>query len=94
MTPARRPFLVLPVGFTLADVRWLACGDLGSADPEAQLEADLERDGQRRRWLAAPAATVERYRHELDDSSSPARIAGRLRARVEAAEKRRLAGIT
>ena len=84
----RAPFLVLPVGYTIEDVRWLV------TDPAAELEADLERDGQRRRWLAAPAATVERYRHELDDSSSPARIAGRLRARVEAAEKRRLAGIT
>ena len=56
VTPARRPFLVLPVGFTLADVRWLACGDLGTADPEAQLDADLRRDGQRRRWLGAGVA--------------------------------------
>ena len=46
MIPAR-PFLVLPVGYSLADVKWLA------ADPEAQLEADLSRDSRRRRWLGA-----------------------------------------
>lgn len=87
MTPAR-PFLVLPVGFTLADVRWLAC------DPAAQLERDLDRDGARRRWLSPPADVVERYAAELDDETSDARRAGRLRAEVTAAEKRRLAGIT
>ena len=55
MTPAR-PFLVFLVGFTLADVRWLACGGPDPADPEAQLDADLRRDGQRRRWLGAGVA--------------------------------------
>ena len=85
----RALFLVLPVGFTLADVKWLV------TDPAAELEAALERDGRRRRWLAAPAAEVERYRHELDEGEAPARRAGRQRAAVEAAERRaRLRGDT
>ena len=82
MTPARRPFLVLPVGFTLADVRCL------EADPETALDADLDRDGARRRWLSPPADVVERYRDELDEDISDAQRVGRLRAEVTAAEKR------
>ena len=64
----RAPFLILLWG-TLADVKWLV------TDPAAELEAALERDGRRRRWLAAPAAEVERYRHELDEGEAPARRA-------------------
>ena len=60
----RRAFLVLPVGYSLADVKWLPT-DL-EADPEAALEADLDRDGARRRWLGAPASVVERYRAEVE----------------------------
>ena len=81
MTPAR-PFLVLPVGFTLAAVRWI------EADPEAALEADLDRDGLRRRWLSTPADVIERYRAEVDAEETEARRTGRRRAKVEAAERR------
>ena len=81
MTPAR-PFLVFLVGFTIKDVGWLP------TDPETALEADLDRDGARRRWLSPPAEVVERYAAEVDEASSDARRAGRLRAEVAAAEKR------
>lgn len=95
MTAERRPFLILLVGFTPADVRWL------ETDPEAQLEADLERDERRRRWLSAPPAVVERYRQEVEPPDDPrrrgartrvaerrARYRGDGRLRVKAAERR------
>ena len=81
MTPAR-PFLVLPVGYSLADVKWLL------TDPEAEVDRMLEVDGPRRRWLSPPAEVVERYAAEVEDEASDARRAGRLRAEVTAAEKR------
>ena len=81
VTPAR-PFLVLPVGYSLADVKWLL------TDPEAEVDRMLEVDGPRRRWLSPPAEVVERYAAEVEDEASDARRAGRLRAEVTAAEKR------
>ena len=45
--PGRAHFLVLPVGYSLADVKWLV------TDPEAEVDRMLEVDGQRRRWLGA-----------------------------------------
>ena len=85
---ARPSFLVLlavpPV--RLSDVRWLAPRD--PDDPAAQLDADLRRDGQRRRWLSAPADVVRRYADELAAESNPHRRAGLLRRKVEQAERR------
>lgn len=94
--PDRPVFLVLLVGFTLADVYWLH-PDPGDPDPDtvsapdpddpaALLDADLHRDGLRRRWLSDPAA-VERYRDELaDDATAVARSA---RARAKTRPRRR-----
>ena len=84
------PFLILLVvpPFTLADVRWLrTLAD--PDDPAALLDADLHRDGLRRRWLGAPAEVVERYRDELAGGASAVQRSARLRATVETTKRRR-----
>ena len=52
----RALFLVLPVGYTMADVKWLL------TDPEAEVDRMLEVDGQRRRWLGAGVAGPDSQR--------------------------------
>ena len=46
----RAPFLILPVGYSLSDVKWLL------TDPEAEVDRMLALDGKRRRWLGAGVA--------------------------------------
>ena len=58
--PGRAHFLILPIGYTMADVKWLVTRD--PDDSEAALEADLERDGRRRRWLGAGVAGPDSQR--------------------------------
>ena len=49
----RSSFLILLVGVTMADLRWLPCGDPDPTDAEAALMELLDRDDKRRRWLGA-----------------------------------------
>lgn len=58
---------------------------------EERLDADLARDDARRRWLGTSTAVVERMRQESLALQGTRQRAGRMRAKVAEAERKRAA---